>query len=125
MRHGGAFDDFQALVRSRPFDVFLYTSQSDGVPNVLLEAMASGLPCIAPDVGGIPELIAPGTGFLVGGTEDVDGYVGHLRQILERPGIARTAADGALALVRERHSWEAFVSRVRALSGYGVEAGSP
>jgi L-malate glycosyltransferase len=41
----------------RNADIFITTSISDGTPVSLLEAMASGLPCIATDVGGIPEWI--------------------------------------------------------------------
>ena len=41
----------------RDADIFITTSISDGTPVSLLEAMASGLPCIATSVGGIPEWI--------------------------------------------------------------------
>lgn len=45
-------------------DFFILPSHSEGLPNVILEAMASGLPCIATDVGGTNELILNGkTGY--------------------------------------------------------------
>lgn len=47
-------------------DVFLLSSFAEGVPVALMEAMAAGLPCIAPRITGIPELIEHGTtGLLV------------------------------------------------------------
>ncbi|WP_292369126.1 glycosyltransferase family 4 protein [Methanoregula sp. UBA64] len=50
----------------RRADIFITTSVSDGTPVSLLEAMASGLPCIATSVGGIPEWVETGkTGLLI------------------------------------------------------------
>lgn len=47
-------------------DTFALCSRNEGVPNVLLEAMASGRPSVASRVGGIPEVVIPGeTGFIV------------------------------------------------------------
>ena len=50
----------------RQADIFITTSVSDGTPVSVLEAMASGLPCIATSVGGIPEWVMNGTtGILI------------------------------------------------------------
>jgi glycosyltransferase involved in cell wall biosynthesis len=46
-------------------DVYLQPSLWDGMPNALLEAMASGCGCIASDAGGIPEIITPGLDGIV------------------------------------------------------------
>ena len=47
----GAFTSFSQLPRD--YAVFLYTSLWDGLPNILLEVAKSGLPIVAPRVGGI------------------------------------------------------------------------
>ena len=54
-------------------DGFVMNSLSEGLPMVLLEAMAAQVPCIATAVGGIPELFSDGAGILVrpGDTDDL------------------------------------------------------
>jgi glycosyltransferase involved in cell wall biosynthesis len=48
IKYCGSFSSFHELPLEQ-YDIFLYTSQSDGMPNILLEATAAGLPIIAPN----------------------------------------------------------------------------
>jgi glycosyltransferase involved in cell wall biosynthesis len=107
----GPYDGFQSLVVDN-YDVFLYTSERDGVPNVLLEAMAAGLPVIAPDVGGIKEIVSDATGFLVSSADGVDEYVRYLMEIQDDYQIVAPRIKSAQSLVASRHSWSSFISAV-------------
>ena len=60
----GARDDVAQLLRA--IDVFVLPSLAEGSSNTILEAMASGLPVVATEVGGNAELVQPGwSGMLV------------------------------------------------------------
>ena len=60
----GRSDQIPELMRD--LDIFVLPSLNEGISNTVLEAMASGLPVVATDVGGNPELVREGsTGYLV------------------------------------------------------------
>ena len=54
----------EALYAAQPFDVFVNTSRSEGVPVSIMEAMRAGIPIVAPNLGGIPELVDSQIGVL-------------------------------------------------------------
>jgi len=100
----GARSDVSSLLSA--FDVFALTSDSEGLPLVLLEAMAMGLPVVSTSVGGIPDLIEhERTGFLV----EPDNCSELTRQLIclsTRPQAALDAASAGRRLVVQRHSIE-------------------
>jgi len=103
---------------TQDFDLLLYTSQWDGLPNVLLAAAACGLPVVASSVGGVPELINRETGYLIEPYDDVPKFVAAILQLMSRPEEAAMKAERARSLVSERHSWEHFLKSVAALGFY-------
>ena len=113
----GAYDGFSSLP-AQDCDLFLYTSQWDGLPNILVEAAACGLPIVASSVGGVPELINKETGYLIEPYDDVPKFVAAISQLLSRPEEAAGKADRAMKLVSERHSWAHFVKSLAALEFY-------
>lgn len=79
-------------------DVFVLPSLREGLGLVALEAMACGVPVVASDVGGIPEVVQPGrTGLLVA-PGDVPGLAGAIRRFLEDPVLARNCREAGLKL---------------------------
>ncbi len=59
----GERSDIPGLMRN--FSLYISSSKTEGVPLVILEAMSTGLPCVATQVGGIAEVVRRGSGLLV------------------------------------------------------------
>ena len=80
-------------------DCLALTSDTEGTPNVLLEAMAMGCPVVATDVGGVPILVNDGqTGFVVA-REDESGFADCLVRIETDAGLAERVGREARAVV--------------------------
>jgi glycosyltransferase involved in cell wall biosynthesis len=92
-------------------DVFVLSSVNEALPNVILEAMAAGLPVVATRVGGLPEAVVPGdTGLLVD-PRDVNGLAAALGSLLDDPETRRNLGRRGRERVLEQFSFEAMVSR--------------
>lgn len=110
----GSFTDFMQLPHTK-YAGFIYTSQWDGLPNVLLEATAAGLPIVAPNEGGVPELITKPTGYLVNRFDNVAEYVSAIQHILAHPAYAEEKVTRAQQLLTQRHSnahWQAQLESI-------------
>lgn len=98
----------------READVFALTSVAEGMPNVLLEALATGLPLLATDTGGSLELIVPGANGYIVPRGGVAALAAHLKELVEQPALrARFGAES-----RERahqFSWATVAQRTEAL----------
>jgi len=68
-------------------DIFVLPSRSEGQPGALVEAMASGLPCVATKVGGVPEVITDRNDGLLVDREDVGGLTCAITNLLENKNI--------------------------------------
>ena len=109
----GAYDGIDSLPTG-DYDIFLYTTESDGLPNILLEMAAKGLPIVASNRGGVGEFVIDGqTGLLVDDYENASAYVAALERLTADPLAARTLAQAAQRLLQQRHSVEAFKAQVR------------
>jgi glycosyltransferase involved in cell wall biosynthesis len=82
-------------------DIFVLPSLAEGIPVVLMEAMACGVPCVTTPVNGIPELVAHGRTGLLARPGDVDSLVEQLQRLIDEPelrwALALKARDKILA----------------------------
>ncbi len=106
--------------------VYVLPSYAEGLPMSLLEAMAAGLPVIATEVGGIPDLVTHGvTGFLFrpGDTAALERL---LRKLMQDPALGRRLAMAARETVRVRCAADRVVAQLEEIySGLGLLARAP
>jgi len=92
-------------------DIFVLPSLSEGLPQVLLEASATGKPCVATDVNGTSDIIVHGeTGYLIE-RSNVDAYKRYVKVLLEDEDLSRTMGGKAAKFVKENFSWDVVVDR--------------
>ena len=105
----GQCDDIPALLKAT--DVFVLASLWEGMPNVVLEAMAAGVPVVATRVEGTVDLIEQGeTGLLVM-PRDVPGLASAIQRLLDEPALAQRLGHAAQERVRVQFPLEAMVRR--------------
>jgi Glycosyltransferase len=92
-------------------DVFVLCSHSEGSPNVLLEAMAAGLPVVATSVGGVPELATDGKDALLVEKGDSTGLAIAITRVLGDPDLRQKLGSTAREVVL-RNTPEAFFRSV-------------
>lgn len=109
----GHRDDVPQLLRT--LDVFVLPSLSEGMSNTLLEAMATGIPAVASDVGGNREIIESERSGLLFRSQDVDGAAAQLLRLLGSLELRRALGSAGAARVRGTFSIEAMLSRYEEL----------
>lgn len=121
MRYLGTWHPRVKFVKAMPYDetrqhfldcyCFVLPSRTEGLPRVLIEAMASGKPVIGSKVGGIPDLIEDGSnGFLVE-SGNVDDLAKKLARLLGDQELAYKMGQKSKRLVKEKFSSEKYVQQ--------------
>lgn len=68
-------------------DIMILPSHTEGSPNVLLEAMAAGLPAVATRVGGVPDIASDGSTALLVGKRDPEAMSRAIARLLDQPAL--------------------------------------
>ena len=97
------------------FDVFALTSKTEGLPLVLLEAMATELPVVTSAVGGIPDIVEPEVTGLLFHPGDRGGLTRQLVRLFGSQPLGRRIGFSARSAISETHSVERMAKSYDAL----------
>jgi len=103
-------DEVRAIYRNA--DIFALASSAEGVPVVLMEAMAMRLPCVATRITGIPELIRDGIDGLLVTPSDPEELAAAIARLLDDPDLRRRLAEAGRIRVQEKYQLASNVARL-------------
>jgi len=104
-------------------DVFVLPSRKEGMPLVLLEAMASGKPVMATRVGDVPRVVEDGVSGLLVESEDVEGMASAILSLLGDGPLRQGLGERARETVRGRYSSKAMAEEYRKVYMEALEQG--
>ncbi|HTQ57170.1 MAG TPA: glycosyltransferase family 4 protein [Bryobacteraceae bacterium] len=93
-------DELRELYRES--DILVLASFAEGLPVVLMEAMAMEIPCVASSVNGVPEIITPEADGLLVPPGDADALAGAIGRLMDDPELRRTLGERARTKVLEK-----------------------
>lgn len=94
-------------------DTLLFPSEKEGLGTTLLDAMAAGVPIVATQVGGIPEVVIDGQTGLLAPVRDADALAHALRRMHEIPDLRQRLVAGGYQMA-QRHRYQAVAQRTLA-----------
>ena len=104
----GDRDDIPELLRT--MDIFVLPSLGEGISNTILEAMATGLPVVATQVGGNPELVENGVNGMLVPSSEPESLAAAVGWLVEHKQQADEMGQRGLSKVRQRFGWDRTVS---------------
>ena len=108
----GRLDRDDMAHRLRHCAVALNPSRVDNTPNSILEALASGVPVVSTDVGGVPFLVQHEQTALLVPPGDAQAMAGQVLRLLQEPGLATRLVANGLREV-QRYTWSAVAPGLR------------
>ncbi|WP_042692489.1 glycosyltransferase family 4 protein [Azospirillum sp. B506] len=107
-------DELPAAYRAA--DVFVFPSRDEGMPNVVLEAMAAGLPVVATRIAGNRDLVVEEETGLMLDADDTPALAAALTRLAEDPALRRRLGEGGRRRVVAHFSWRAVAAAYRDLA---------
>jgi glycosyltransferase involved in cell wall biosynthesis len=95
-------------------DIFVLPSHREGLPRVLIEAAAMGLPCVATDIRGCREVVAPGRSGLLVPPRDAGALARAISALLAAPDWAGVLGREGRRIARERFDERGVFARIKA-----------
>ena len=115
-------DEVRALYAS--CDAFVLSSFAEGIPVVLMEAMASGVPCLSTRIAGIPELIENGESGFLASPSSLDELTERMRQMIHDPALCNRLAINGRKRVCEDYDLERNIAGLAQLFQRRLRASS-
>lgn len=103
------FEDLRALYAAA--DIFVLPSREEGMPMVLLEALAAGAPLVGTDVGGIPMLIEDGANGALVEPEDPEELADRILALADDSRKRRRMGERSREIAEARYGWDAIAER--------------
>jgi glycosyltransferase involved in cell wall biosynthesis len=100
IRFLGMRDDVPEILGAS--DVFVLSSDYEGNPLAVMEAMAAGLPIVSTSVGGVPELVTSGRDGILVDSADEAGFKDSLQLLLDRPDVRKSMGLSAARTARAK-----------------------
>ena len=96
-------------------DVVALTSRNEGSPVALIEAMASGVPVVSTEVGGVADVVQHGVSGLLAPMDDAAGIARHLLTLLADPEMRRTMGQHGRVTVAATYDAGRLVTDIESL----------
>jgi glycosyltransferase involved in cell wall biosynthesis len=108
----GAVNQDEILGYYHRADAFVLPSFAEGLPVVLMEAMALGVPCITTHITGVPELIRDGLEGLLVAPSDGEGLTAAIARLMDEPELGKALARAGRARVLAEYTLSGSVARL-------------
>lgn len=94
------------------FDIFIFTSDWEGMPLTMWEAMANGVPVVAPDVGGFREILEENNCGLIYKPGNIEEAEDKIKTLLEDEELRKTLGKNGETAIERKYSETNFINQI-------------